>query len=208
MIKQEFGRLTVLEQPYTVGKYTFAECLCSCGNTVIVRVDHLKSGRTTSCGCFRKSVSAKRLTKHGECGTAIYGVWSGMKQRCNDPGCRIYPRYGGRGITVCQEWIDAFEVFRDWALANGYARGLEIDRIDNDGNYEPSNCRFVDRRTNMRNTSTARMVTAFGETKCVTAWADDQRCKTTLSNLFNRIHDLEWSPEMAVSTPTRRCAKR
>jgi len=156
-----FGRLTCLEFLGEQGKSgtggTFWKCRCSCGNTVNVRAYRLKSGKTKSCGCL--NVEQRRINmcriKHGGCTNKekLYNVWQHMKNRCMNPRNPQFRHYGGRGITVCQEWGDDYSVFRAWALTNGYAPKLQIDRTNNDGNYEPNNCRWV---TALENTSNRR----------------------------------------------------
>jgi len=120
-------------------------CQCDCGKTTIVPSGNLVNGHTLSCGCRRKP--------HGYFGTLIYGVWNGMKKRCADPD---NPRYGGRGIKVCEEWQE-FKPFLDWAMKNGYKKGFGIDRRNNDGDYEPGNCRFVTTVKNNQNRGNTRL---------------------------------------------------
>jgi len=98
----------------------------------------------------------RRRATHGKTGTPIYKLWCGMRARCKYPSATNYSYYGARGISVCPEWDESFEVFAEWAEANGYRKGLEIDRIDNDGNYEPSNCQFIRHRTNSQKRSNSR----------------------------------------------------
>lgn len=105
--------------------------------------------------------------------TKLYGVWCGMKLRCNNPHNKSYPRYGGRGIGVCKEWSESFASFMAWAKANDYREGLTIDRINPDGNYEPSNCRWVTTAQQNRNYSRNHFITYQGETKCLVDWADE-----------------------------------
>jgi hypothetical protein len=120
-----------------------------CGSVVERRLCAGKESK--SCGCQQHAAR-----KHGMSGTALYAIWNHMRQRCSNPKVDNFHRYGGRGISVCEGWED-FATFKDWALANGYKRGLEIDRIDNDGNYEPGNCRFVTKPVNTRNSSKAKL---------------------------------------------------
>ena len=155
---KRFGRLTAIE---CVGKaqnstYRLWRCTCDCGREVITTTHALTCGDTKSCGCLKHDVTVERNRKHGLSGSRLYRVWSSMKYRCYKPTCKEYRNYGGRGISVCDEWRSSFEAFREWALANGYdesaPRGkCTIDRIDNDGNYEPDNCRIADMVTQVRN---------------------------------------------------------
>lgn len=110
---------------------------------------------------------------HGGTHTRLYRVWCAMKERCGNPNCRSYKHYGAKGISVCDEWATDFASFRSWAMANGYADDLTIDRIDCKGNYEPGNCRFVTTAVQNRNYSRNRFVTYNGQTKCVADWADE-----------------------------------
>lgn len=152
---QRFGRLTVLEFVPTEDKYSHWKCRCACGNQKIVNSHSLTTGGTKSCGCLAVENSIIQGSKnnriHAKSKTNIYKVWQGMKRRCYNKHNEYYKNYGGRGITVCAEWRDDFAVFEDWAMENGYRQGLSIDRIDNDKGYSPSNCRWVDRKTQARN---------------------------------------------------------
>lgn len=127
----------------------FVKAKCDCGNVLIVSWSSIKKGNTKSCGCLHKERASEscrevgKIQKHGMDGTKIYKIWCGMRHRCYIPTTTSFERYGGRGISVCKEWIDSFESFYDWAIKNGYKEGLSIDRIDNDGDYEPSNCQWL-----------------------------------------------------------------
>lgn len=131
---------------------------------------------------------------------ALDSVWNQMKQRCGNPNNEKYPLYGARGIRV--EFADYAE-FKTWALSSGYAPGLSIDRIDNDGNYTPSNCRWATPQQQSNNRRSNVLLTAFGETKTVAEWVDDPRCSVTYTALIQRVRRAGWAPEEAVSTPAQ-----
>ena len=130
-------------------------CRCDCGNEIICRLPNLKSGTTKSCGCYRKFVSSNRRDCHHLKNTRIYRIWCGMKRRCYNKHNEHFDRYGGRGIIVCDEWKTDFMNFYDWAMSNGYDDKLSIDRINNEGNYEPSNCRWANQKQQIVNSTAA-----------------------------------------------------
>ena len=137
-----------------------AKYQCSCGAFIERQKRYVDCGDTKSCGCLRKKVASKLKASHGMNGTKLFHIYHGMKQRCNNNRNKRYHDYGGRGIKICSEWNNNPSVFFEWALSNGYKEGLTIDRIDNDGNYEPSNCRWAtmkEQAMNKRNTKIKRI---------------------------------------------------
>lgn len=181
LIGNVYGRLTVLsaapDRITPSGYHTIMwRCECECGNTVIVRAKCLTQGVTRSCGCLQREELGKRAAKHNGVGTRLYAVWNSMRQRCNNPKHSAYHNYGGRGIQICQEWDD-FAVFRAWAFENGYddsaPRGTyTLDRISTDQPYSPSNCRWVDMRTQTNNRRVTVFIEHDGQRRPLTEWAD------------------------------------
>lgn len=147
IVGNRYGRLLVVEFSHLTEdkKRAYWKCLCDCGTEIIVRGDGLKTGHTNSCGCYNKDIVSKTkgATTHGHSKERIYRIWSNMKTRCYNNNTENYYLYGGRGISICKEWLDNFEIFYNWAMSNGYRDDLSIDRIEVDGNYEPSNCRWA-----------------------------------------------------------------
>ena len=156
---ERYGRLTIIREVEPAGsshkRVRRFLCRCDCGNEIICRLPNLKSGTTKSCGCYRKFVSSNRRDCHHLQNTRIYRIWCGMKRRCYNKHNEHFDRYGGRGIIVCDEWKTDFMNFYDWAMSNGYDDKLSIDRINNEGNYEPSNCRWANQKQQIVNSTAA-----------------------------------------------------
>lgn len=172
---KRFGRLTVIGVEDNGKRNTYYACQCDCGNVKVVRSDALLSGCTVSCGCKKKEQDRINLTanhSHKMSGTRLYNIWAGLKGRCNNPNDPRYDRYGGRGISVCDEWNTSFQSFYDWAISNGYSENLTIDRIDNDGNYEPANCKWSTNKEQCNNRATNINIKIGNATKTLTEWCE------------------------------------
>lgn len=167
-----FGSLTVLKRlPVCAHREAQWLCICDCGNEYIAKTYSLTHGGTTCCRkCSYKKISLKKKT-HGEEPKSLWYKYVNMKTRCTNQNYKLYHRYGGRGIKVCEEWANSYEAFRNWALDNGYEDGLSLDRIDNDGDYCPENCRWSTVIQQANNRSTNRMITVNGETDTMANWA-------------------------------------
>ena len=204
------GRYIVLGSPFFVRslqqkrrrRHAYLVCQCECGSVVAVNRCDLVSGHTVSCGCFGRERRAVARITHGFSSHHLYRIFRGMKDRCCKKEHKAYRNYGGRGIRICNEWLENPGLFIQWGIQNGWERKLQIDRIDNDGDYTPENCRFVTSRINNRNRRSSRMVTAFGETKCISAWCDDPRSRVNASIIQARL-DLGWSHEDAITRLSR-----
>jgi hypothetical protein len=149
---QRFGRTVALEVSHStkLGEAIW-KCVCDCGTNHLAIGRNLRKLHTTSCGCYQREKARSDGTTHGGTYTRLYRIWCAMKARCSNPNATYYCYYGGRGISVCEEWTNDFSAFQSWALANGYQDDLSIDRIDNDKGYSPDNCRWADRLTQNRN---------------------------------------------------------
>ena len=167
---ERFGRLYAIKR-FVRGQRAFYECDCDCGNVVDVRGDSLTSGKTRSCGCLSVDTAISTHTTHGDSNSRLYTIYGHMKSRCYDEGNDRYHRYGARGIKICEEWLSDYKKFKDWSIKNGYSKELTIDRIDNDGDYSPSNCRWTDRVTQSNNTSRNHFVTHQGRTLTIAEWS-------------------------------------
>lgn len=167
---QQFTYLTVLNRDYNPNhKRVMWKCVCKCGNVVVVAGNDLKRkyGGTRSCGCRKHET---QNVKHGMRHTRIYAIWSGICKRCYNSHAKEYKNYGGRGISMCDEWKQDFVPFYTWATDNGYSDELTIDRIDNNGNYSPDNCRWVTNREQANNRRTTLYIEHNGAIKSFADW--------------------------------------
>ena len=170
MQNSEFGRWTAIKRDET-RKTAHWICQCKCGTIRSVEQAALKHGRSKSCGCLQKEDLASRRTTHKRKPKRLYKTWSDMIQRTTNPNNSSYSRYGGREISVCEEWRQSFESFRDWALSSGYSDELTIDRIDNNKSYTPDNCRWTTRLRQSINRRNTIFVTLNGETYHLQEWS-------------------------------------
>lgn len=170
-IGRRYGRLIISEYKGKKGYETFFLCKCDCGKEKIVRKNDLMSGHTKSCGCLNRERIREKCVTHGLSNKRLYYIWKGMIHRCEDPKESGYHRYGGRGITVCDEWHDV-KNFYDWAVKADYKEGLELERNDNNKGYSPGNCRWATRKEQTRNTRRNIKITYQGATKVLTDWAE------------------------------------
>jgi hypothetical protein len=213
MIGRRFGRLLVVKLAETRprasgrGRRFFYECVCDCGAVAKIVMSNLRSGMAKSCGCLKSIRTKEVMTKHKDCASPEYHSWQAMKARCCNPNSAKYPDYGGRGIKICDRWLNSYENF----LADTGRRPSPrhtIDRKDNDGNYEPGNCRWAtpkEQSANKRQRRDARLIEWNGRTKTLTEWARDRGLPI---NLLHYRLEKGWSAERALSQPQRKWARR
>lgn len=206
---KQFFRLKVVSRapgrPKANGKFqAMWNCVCECGKSSTVAAGDLRNGHTKSCGCHRTETTVARSTIHGCCSrngkTPEFGVWVSMRQRCLDPNTKSYLRYGGRGITICERWLDSFVNF----LADMGPRPSpehSIDRKNNAGNYEPDNCVWATRKAQARNKRNTHIIELDGQRKSMVEWAEI--AGMDVRTLWNRIN-LGWTPKRAISEPLRK----
>ena len=193
-----FGRLTVIEKDVDrSGHDVFWKCQCTCGKLTSVRGNHLKNGKTISCGCFRREKTAKEHFTHGHSGESIHNVWMEIGNRCRNKNATVYKDYGGRGIDVCDEWFNSFESFYDWSIKNGYQKGLTIDRINNNDGYKPDNCRWITQREQCWNRRNSYLIEYMGEIKAMAQWCYE--LNMDYHKTYTRIHKLHWPVEKAFN---------
>ena len=207
-IGDRFDRWTVIGKAETPtrakqGPYWFCQCLC--GTKRAVLATSLSTERSRSCGCLQRDGAKARGRKvqvHGERHppTKEYRAWRAMKARCSNPNGPEYHRYGGRGVTVCSRWIHSYKNFLA-DMGRAPSPNHSVDRIDNDGNYEPSNCRWSTRTEQRRNSVDNKMLSFEGKSRCLSEWSEITGIKT--ATLWRRIYDHNWSIERALTTPVK-----
>lgn len=195
---REFGRWKVLAFSHIrKSKYAYWKCQCSCGTEKFVRGCKLRGGESKSCGCLHKELASLRLTTHGMTNTSIYRIWTNMKVRCYDPNNKGFKDYGGRGITICPEWLNSFEIF--YKDVGNRPDGMSLDRIDNAGNYEPSNVQWATKEDQENNKRSNVYYEYDGKRLTVPQWGRLKGVK--ISNLYERINKLGWTFEEAITRP-------
>lgn len=202
---QTFGRLTAKS---VAGKnkqgFYLWECHCECGSTAIVQSSTLIGGKSRSCGCLARELTAERFTKHGHTRqrseSPEYRIWKGMIARCENPNRRDYPHYGGRGVNVCGRWRESFDAFLA-DMGPRPSRQHSIERIDNKGDYEPGNCCWETRKQQQRNKRNNHILEHWGQKKTLTEWSEITGIKA--ATLRHRVSSYGWSAERALTTPVR-----
>jgi hypothetical protein len=197
---QKFGRLTVIRRGVNKGPYQTYVCRCECGAITSPKARALKSGRTASCGCLHREKAAiqaaqMRRVKHGHSYESGFQSWYQMIQRCHRPTSTSYKNYGARGIAVCDRWRESYENFKN-DMGERPSPGHSLDRIDNDGNYEPGNCRWATRKEQSRNTRVNRIITFNGRSLPLCDWPEV--CGIPLGTIDNRLRK-GWPVELALT---------
>ncbi len=194
--------LTVIEIMGLNGTNRIIKCKCDCGNIRELLFLNFKKHNVFSCGCYHDKLQSLQMTQHGLYYHPLQHVWNGIKDRCFNPTSKYYKDYGGRGITICEEWRNDFKVFYDWCISNGWQKGLEIDRYpNNNSNYEPNNCRFTSRKNNCRNRRNTFFITYEGETKPLSEWSEIMGINYhTLYERLKRKRSIETLFEPALPT--------
>lgn len=204
IVGKRFGRLLVIERSHMKCRTFHWLCQCDCGRVTHVPAARLKNGRTKSCGCLRTELFVKRSTKHGHAKnykrSPTLGTWDNMLKRCLDTDNHAYNDYGGRGIKVCDRWLK-FENFLE-DMGEKPDPSLQLERIDNDGHYEPGNCEWATRAAQSRNRRSNHRIPFNGKLETVTDVAD--MIGMNRMTLFNRILTRGWSVERAIQTPVRK----
>ena len=198
---QKFNKLTVLEFGYAKQQpsgriYYFWKCQCECGNIKYVSTKGLRHGGTKSCGCIHPLINGLSHTR-------LHKIWHGMKRRCYSKTCKNYQHYGEKGVVMCDEWLgdDGFLKFYNWSMANGYSEDLTIDRINPEGNYEPSNCRWATKKQQSNNQRNTKRYEYNGKNLSLGEWADETGISR--ETLYSRVCRMHWPVERALTQPIK-----
>lgn len=201
--------VVVCREPNDSSNKVCWKCLCDCGKYVTVRAGELRHGDTKSCGCLQKEIAIRNLNaartirllnkrpRHWK----LYSVWYQMLRRCENQDDESYANYGGRGISVCAQWKNDFYSFQSWALSHGYQEGLTIDRIDNNGNYEPGNCHWATYKEQNNNYRRNVMLMFRGQERTIAQWSETTGLSHAL--IWQRIFSLGWPIERALTEPVK-----
>lgn len=206
---QRYGRLVVVDyyksKKDAKGKpIRYWKCRCDCGNIVNTCTNNLRRGNTKSCGCLRRDKTRQINYKHGQKETRLYQIWGSMKKRCYNAKHNSFNNYGGKGISVCDEWLGehGFENFHKWAIENNYSDELTLDRINTQGNYTPDNCRWATWTEQENNRSNNRYFYYDGKNLSAKEWS--KLTGISLGTLLNRLYSLGWSVERALTEPVHK----
>lgn len=193
---QRFGRLLVVKRMLVKRRGAHWFVHCDCGATKVVLGGNLRRGHITSCGCYNREAVSRANFIYGARRNNIYACWKNMHARCSNVNHKAFKNYGARGVTICERWNDFLLFARDMGER---PKGTSIDRYpDNNGNYEPGNCRWATPQQQALNRRTTHRVTAFGETKSVSEWCEDGRCEVDKMMLYGRVY-LGWDAERAMT---------
>ena len=205
---QKFGELVIIKLHHkkqyidkkgVIRNREYYLCQCDCGNIKVIEKSQLTTGHTKSCGCLQKKITSKKHKTHGLSKNKIYFIWCSMKDRCYRQNSNDYLNYGGRGITICDEWKNDFKTFYQWAINNGYKEGLTIERINVNDNYKPSNCTWIENALQSKNKTNSHYLTYNDKTQIIEDWAKEMKLNNgaTISGRLKR----GWSIEEALTTP-------
>jgi hypothetical protein len=201
---ERFGRLTCIKiARKSKNRHILWLCKCDCGNEVTVFASNLKRGNTISCGCYHKERDSESHIIHSQSKTRLYSIWIGMKKRCFNRNTKAYEYYGGRGIKVCEDWLD-FTKFHDWAKNNGYNDGLSLERINVEKDYEPENCKWIPFEEQAKNTRRNVFLSFNNKRMTISDWAKEMKMSTSILR-FRLKHG--WTVEKSLTTPVREMKK-
>lgn len=192
---KKFGFLAVTSRAESRNGKAYWNCICDCGNETVVSGSNLRSGAVKSCGCLIR----KEKDTHHLSNTRLYRIWRAMINRCYDKNYWAYKYYGAKGVTICDEWLNDFVEFKNWALSNGYSDSLTIDRIDNDNGYLPENCKWSTRKQQANNRSFCKKIEYQGKSQTLMQWCEE--LGLNYKRTHSRLYKCGWTFEKAISTP-------